>query len=74
MIKFFYIFIIVFYLIFLVFFLFTSFFEKDTVPFIVLPFILVHAMLMLGIPYFVMHRSVSRMKYELERDFHFWTR
>ena len=72
--KFFYAFIIVFYLIFIIGFSFTTVFEADSVSFFVFPFILVHALLMLGIPYFVMRRSVSRMKYELERDFHFWTK
>ena len=35
------------------------------------PFIFIHASIMLGIPYFIMRRSVSRMKYELERDFYY---
>lgn len=29
---------------------------------------------MLGIPYFVMRRSVSRMKHELEREFYYMTK
>ena len=74
MMKFFYAFILGFYLIFILGFTFTSFFAKDSVPLFVLPFIFIHALLMLGIPYFVMRRSVTRMKYELERDFHFWTK
>jgi hypothetical protein len=27
---------------------------------------------MLGIPYLIMRRSVKRMVYDLERDFHYW--
>ena len=34
-------------------------------PFFVLPFLLLHALLMCGIPYFLMRRSVKRLKYEL---------
>ncbi|MBT1712171.1 hypothetical protein KK062_28275 [Fulvivirgaceae bacterium PWU5] len=39
-----------------------------------IPFIFIHATLMLGIPYYIMRRGVSRMKYELERDFYYITR
>lgn len=39
-----------------------------------LPFILVHATFMMGIPYFVMRRSTSRLKYDLEREFYFLTK
>ncbi|MBT1696672.1 hypothetical protein KK083_07295 [Fulvivirgaceae bacterium PWU4] len=45
-----------------------------TLMWFMFPFMLVHASLMLGIPYFVMRRSVSRMKYELERDFYYITK
>lgn len=74
--KFFYMAIIVFYIIFIFGFSATMFFNEGTgfMPFAVLPFILLHACLMLGIPYFMMKRGVKRMKYELERDFHFWTK
>jgi hypothetical protein len=41
---------------------------------LILPVLLVHASLMLGIPYFIMRKSVSRMKYELERDFYYMTK
>ena len=34
-------------------------------------FILVHAAFMYGIPYFIMRRSVRRLKEDLEREFHF---
>ena len=39
-----------------------------------LPFIVVHALFMFGIPYLMMRRSVSRMKYDLERDLYFMTK
>jgi hypothetical protein len=39
-----------------------------------IPFIFIHAAIMLGIPYYIMRRGVSRMKYELERDFYYITR
>ena len=74
MMKFFYGFIVVIYLIFIVGFAFSTVSGKNTIPSFALPLIAVHALLMLGIPYFVMRRNVSRMKYELERDFHFWTK
>ena len=37
-------------------------------------FILVHAGLMYGLPYFLMRRSMARMKRELEREFFYMTR
>ncbi|WP_310558412.1 hypothetical protein [Flavobacterium sp.] len=49
------------------------FFADDNAPkFIIVPFLLFHATLMFGIPYFIMRRSVKRMVYDLERDFHYW--
>lgn len=55
-------------------FLFASLFlgSDSTVPFFILPFLLFHMSLMLGIPYFVIRRSVKRMIYDLERDLHYW--
>ncbi len=51
----------------------TSFFLGGTsFPIFILPFILIHGILMIGIPYIVMRRSVKRMVYDLERDFHYW--
>ncbi|TGD58069.1 hypothetical protein [Flavobacterium humi] len=72
MMKFFYAIVMGFYLIFIFGLAFTSFFVKDSVPLFVPLLIFLHALLMIGIPYFAMRRSVTRMKYELERDFHFW--
>ena len=37
-------------------------------------FVMVHASFMIGIPYLFMRRGVSRMKYDLERDFYFFTK
>lgn len=39
-----------------------------------IPFIFIHAAMMLGIPCYIMRRGVSRMKYELERDFYYITK
>lgn len=73
--KFFYIFLFVIYFIFVAGFILASLFNtKPETPFFLFPFLFIHALFMLGIPYFIMRRSVSRMKYELERDFHFWTK
>jgi hypothetical protein len=71
--KFFFIAIIFFYSIFIISFTVIPR-QDDFFPLAVLPFILMHALFMLGIPYFIMKRSVSRLKYDLERDFHFWTK
>ncbi|MAY82977.1 MAG: hypothetical protein CMP59_02495 [Flavobacteriales bacterium] len=69
-ILFFYIFGIIFYGIFL-----TAFLSIDKIEgefsYILFPFLILHAVFMFGIPYFVMRRSVKRMKYELEREFAF---
>lgn len=61
-------FISIFYLIFFAGF----FFANDTIPFFVLPFLLIHMAFMFGLPYFFIKRSVSKMAYDLERDFHYW--
>jgi hypothetical protein len=52
-------------------FLFSSS-TKDTL--IAAPFVLIHAAFMYLIPYFMMHRSVSRLKYDLEREFFYLTK
>ncbi len=46
--------------------------KSNELAFFIVPFILIHALLMIGIPYFVIRRSVKRMIYDLERDFHYW--
>ena len=48
-----------------------SFSTNNTWTFSIIPFIIIHACIMMGLPYFIMRRSVERMKYELERDFYF---
>lgn len=66
----FYIFLIIFYSIFFSVFLFS---DMNT-SFIAIPFLLFHATLMFGLPYFMMRRSVKKLKYELERDFFYLTK
>ncbi len=51
-----------------------AFFLVDEIPLLVFPFLLLHAALMYGIPFFVMRRSVQRMKRDLEREFFYLTK
>lgn len=46
--------------------------EDGGIKFFIFPFILFHMSIMMGIPYFIMKRSVTRMIYDLERDLHYW--
>lgn len=69
----FYVFLIVFYLIFIIGFSTTNNVEGN-MDAVALPFIIIHATFMLGIPYFMMRRSVKRMKHELEREFYYMTK
>jgi len=69
----FYIFLIIFYAVFIVSFSY-DFNTDENAPGFVLPFILIHAVFMFGLPYFIMRRSTRRMKHELEREFYFITR
>ena len=41
---------------------------------IAVPFLFIHAAFMFGIPYFIMRRSVKRMKHDLEREFYYMTK
>ncbi|MTB50696.1 hypothetical protein [Lewinella sp. W8] len=69
----FYIFVALFYVIFIAIFLGAG--EMDgAMPVFVLPFILLHALFMFGLPYLLMRGSVSRMQRELEREFFFLTK
>ncbi len=43
-------------------------------PFEMIPFILIHATFMLGIPYAMMRGSAKNLKHDLEREFYFLTR
>ena len=68
---FFYVILIVFYTIFIV----VGFLSpNDGLGFFFIPFILLHATLMFALPYFMMKRSVKRLKYELEREFFYLTK
>lgn len=67
---FFYIFLIIIYSVFIFGFLGT----KNKENFVAIPFILVHATFMFVLPYFMMRRSVARLKYELEREFFYLTK
>ncbi len=51
-----------------------AFFTVDDMPVFVIPFIILHAALMYGIPFFIMRRSVQRMKRDLEREFFYLTK
>lgn len=62
------VFILLFYLIFFV----GAISNSSDFPFFMFPFLLIHMFIMLIIPYFVIKRSVNRMAYDLERDFHYW--
>jgi hypothetical protein len=64
----FYIFVPIFYVIGIIVFLTT---DNPPQPWFVFPFIVVHAVFMLGIPYLIMRKGVNRMKYDLERDLFF---
>jgi hypothetical protein len=70
--------IFIFYLVALLFAYMAGFFAfifSDVSQPIWLPlFFLLHAAFMFGIPYFIMRKSVSRMKYDLERDLYFMTK
>jgi hypothetical protein len=68
---FFYSFLSIFYLIFIVGSFAGIFSEDSQFPIFVPIFILIHAVFMFGIPYFIMRRSVKRLKEDLEREFHY---
>ena len=71
----FYIFITIFYLVFIFGFSFATFqVEASGELFFGIPFLLIHAAFMYGIPYFIMKRSTGRMKRELEREFFYMTK
>ena len=69
----FYIIAILFYCIFIGIFLVVEDMEAN-MPLFFFPFILVHAIFMLGAPYLIMRRSTVRLKHELEREFYFLTK
>jgi hypothetical protein len=65
-------FLLIFYIAFIASIIFSD--SSGNMGWFFVPFIFIHASIMLGIPYFIMRRSVSRMKYELERDFYYMTK
>lgn len=69
----FYVFALIFYSIFIVTFSFADNIEGNGAGF-ALPFIIIHAAFMFGIPYFMMRRSTKRMAHELEREFFYMTK
>lgn len=69
----FYIFGIIFYIIFIgMFFSFNT--MEGEAPGFILPFLIIHAAFMFGIPYFMMRRSTTKMAHELEREFYYMTK
>lgn len=48
--------------------------QENEEVFIAIPFILIHACFMLGIPYLVLRRSVKRFKYDFERELYYLTK
>ncbi|MDB5209122.1 MAG: uncharacterized protein JWR72_4197 [Flavisolibacter sp.] len=66
----FYVFLIIFYSI----FIFGFWGSSNKESFIAIPFILLHGTFMFALPYFMMRRSVKRLKYELEREFFYLTK
>lgn len=46
----------------------------EDIPVFVIPFLLLHAALMYGIPFFLMRGGVKRMKRDLEREFFYMTK
>jgi hypothetical protein len=40
----------------------------------IIPFFIFHSALMFGVPYLIMRRGVSRLKYDLEREFYYLTK
>ena len=49
-------------------------FSDENSDFPIFPFFLLHGTFMTLIPYFIMRRSVKKMKYELEREFFYLTK
>jgi len=70
----FYVFLIVFYSIFIGIFITNDTIQENGAAGFVFPFLFIHAVFMLGIPYFIMRRSIKRMKHELEREFYYLTK
>jgi len=67
---FYYIIILLFYSVFIV----LIFYVEDSDFKFTLPIILVHASFMFGLSYFLMRKSISRMKHDLERELYYVTK
>ncbi len=65
------VFLVFFYVVFIISFIVSD--APGNKGWFIIPF-LFHAALMLGIPYLMMRRGVSRLKYELERDLYYMTK
>ena len=59
--------LLIFYVIFISLFLFNSEFRSGS--FFVLPFLIIHALFMFGIFYFLMRKSIKNLKQDLKREF-----
>jgi len=57
---------------FYLFFVSVILFGDNEIPSFVILFLFIHAAFMIGIPYFVMRRSINKIRYNLERDFYYW--
>lgn len=59
-------------------FFFVGYFTVDEIggnfPSLFLPFIIIHALFMLGLPYILMRRSMKKLTYDLEREFVYLTK
>ena len=67
----FYVLLIIFYSMFIFGFSNSS---DNNVDFIAIPFLILHGTLMFSMPYFMMRRSVKKLKYELDREFFYLTK
>ncbi|WP_400078226.1 hypothetical protein [Winogradskyella sp. R77965] len=63
--------LIVFYIVFFISAFGSIFSESSGLPTFVPIFVIIHAVFMFGIPYFIMRRGVRHMKQDLEREFYF---
>jgi hypothetical protein len=73
MMTIFFVIITIFYVLFIVIAFVLPMVSSGIVAFII-PFIFIHALFMIGLPYLMMRRSVKRLKHDLERDFFFFTK
>ncbi|MDI9310769.1 MAG: hypothetical protein QM535_11180 [Limnohabitans sp.] len=48
--------------------------SENEISFIAVPFLLIHAFFMFAFPYFIVRKSVQKLKYELEREFFYLTK